>query len=153
LLLDEIVRDGGRQMLASALLAEVAADIEAQADQLGADGHRLVVRNGYHEPREVMTAAGALPVRAPRVNDKRADPQERSTQAVLFGDPAGLVTQVTEGGRGAAAAATSRVVDQRLRPGAGTVSGQRRRAVRRDDHPADQPVARRRGRVRQAPPR
>jgi putative transposase len=33
----------------------------------------LVVRNGFHEPREVTTAAGAVPVRAPRVNDKRVD--------------------------------------------------------------------------------
>src|SRR5438874_11715663 len=72
-LLDEIVRDGARQMLAAALLAEVAAYVEAHADELDADGHRLVVRNGYHEPREVMTAAGAVPVRAPRVNDKRVD--------------------------------------------------------------------------------
>lgn len=72
-LLDEIVRDGARQMLAAALLAEVTAYIEAHADQLDAQGHRLVVRNGYHQPREVTTAAGAVPVRAPRVNDKRVD--------------------------------------------------------------------------------
>jgi transposase-like protein len=38
-------------------------------------GRRLVVRNGHAQPREVMTAAGAVPVRAPRVNDKRVDPQ------------------------------------------------------------------------------
>jgi putative transposase len=35
--------------------------------------HRLVLRNGFHQPREVLTAAGAVPVRAPRVNDKRID--------------------------------------------------------------------------------
>jgi transposase-like protein len=34
-------------------------------------GRRLVVRNGYHAEREVTTAAGAVPVRQPRVNDKR----------------------------------------------------------------------------------
>jgi len=72
-MLDEIVRDGARQMLAAALQAEVAAYIEAFADQLDENGHRLVVRNGFHEPREVTTAAGAVPVRAPRVNDKRTD--------------------------------------------------------------------------------
>ncbi len=33
----------------------------------------VVVRNGHHAEREVMTAAGALAVRAPRVNDKRVD--------------------------------------------------------------------------------
>ncbi len=72
--LDELVRQGARQMLAAALQAEVAAYIEAHADALDADGHRLVVRNGYHQPREVTTAAGAVPVRAPRVNDRRTDP-------------------------------------------------------------------------------
>lgn len=72
-MLDEIVRDGARQMLAAALQAEVAAYIEAFADQLDENGHRLVVRNGFHEPREVTTSAGAVPVRQPRVNDKRTD--------------------------------------------------------------------------------
>ena len=33
-LLDQIVRDGARQMLAAALQAELAADIDAHADQL-----------------------------------------------------------------------------------------------------------------------
>ncbi len=47
-LLDEIVRDGARQMLAAALRAEVAAYVEQFADQLDENGHRLVVRNGYH---------------------------------------------------------------------------------------------------------
>src|SRR3954468_7755619 len=72
-LIDEIVRDGARRMLAVALRAEVAAYIEAHAGEVDEDGHRLVVRNGNHEPREVTTAAGAVPVRAPRVNDKRID--------------------------------------------------------------------------------
>jgi transposase-like protein len=72
-LLDAIVRDGARQMLAAALQAEVAAYIDAHRGEVDQAGHRLVVRNGYHEPREVTTAAGAVPVRAPRVNDRRID--------------------------------------------------------------------------------
>jgi hypothetical protein len=63
-LLDEIVRDGARQMWAAALLAEVAAYVEAHADELDTDGHRLVVGNGYPGPREVMTAAGGAGARA-----------------------------------------------------------------------------------------
>jgi putative transposase len=47
----------------------------------------LVVRNGFHEPREVTTAAGAVPVRAPRVNDKRVDEvtgeRKRFSSAIL----------------------------------------------------------------------
>ncbi len=61
-LLDELVRDGARQMLAAALQAEVAAYIEQFADVLDEDGHRLVVRNGYHQEREVVTGAGAVTV-------------------------------------------------------------------------------------------
>jgi transposase-like protein len=72
-LLDEIVRDGARQMLAAALQAEVAAYVEQFKDELDEHGRRLVVRNGFHAKREVTTAAGAIPVRAPRVNDKRVD--------------------------------------------------------------------------------
>ena len=70
-LLDEIVRDGARQMLAAALQAEVAAYIDAHASEVDENGRRLVVRNGYHGAREVLTAAGAVAVHAPRVNDKR----------------------------------------------------------------------------------
>jgi transposase-like protein len=72
-LLDEIVRDGARQMLAAALAAEVCAYVEQFADQLDENGHRLVVRNGYHDERTVLTAAGGVPIKAPRVNDKRID--------------------------------------------------------------------------------
>jgi putative transposase len=74
-LLDEVVRDGARQMLAAALQAEVAAYIEAHAGQVDELGRRLVVRNGSHQPRRVTTAAGAVQVRQPRVNDRRTDPE------------------------------------------------------------------------------
>src|SRR5271157_2549309 len=86
-LLDEIVRDGARAMLAAALQAEVAAYIDAHAHEVDETGHRLVVRNGFHQPREVLTAAGAVPVRAPRVSDKRIDAdsgeRQRFSSAIL----------------------------------------------------------------------
>src|SRR5664279_3846686 len=69
-LLDEIAREGARRMLAAALEAEVAAHVEALAGEVDEDGHRLVVRNGHHQPRTVVTSAGAIAVHAPRVNDK-----------------------------------------------------------------------------------
>jgi transposase-like protein len=72
-LLDEIAREGARRMLAAALKAEADAYVERFLDQLDEDGHRLVVRNGHAEARTVMCAAGAVEVRAPRVNDKRID--------------------------------------------------------------------------------
>jgi putative transposase len=86
-LLDEVVRDGARQMLAAALRAEVAAYIDTHAGEVDENGHRLVVRNGYHHEREVLTAAGAVAVTAPRVNDKRVDPdsgeRQRFSSAIL----------------------------------------------------------------------
>src|SRR5450759_480764 len=72
-LLDELVRDGARQMLAAALQDEVAGYVKAHDDQHEGNGHRLGVRNGSHPARQVATAAGAVPVQAPRVNDKRTD--------------------------------------------------------------------------------
>ncbi len=74
-LIDEIVRDGARRMLAAALEAEVAAYIAAYADQLDTNGRRLVVRNGHALPRQVLTSSGAVEVTTPRVNDKRIDEQ------------------------------------------------------------------------------
>ncbi|MFC8851427.1 MULTISPECIES: IS256 family transposase [unclassified Micromonospora] len=72
-LIDEIVRDGARRMLAAALEAEVAAYVAAYAGELDEQGRRLVVRNGHARPRQVLTSAGAVEVVAPRVNDKRVE--------------------------------------------------------------------------------
>ena len=86
-LLDQIVRDGARQMLAAALQAEVADYVARYAGEVDEHGHRLVVRNGYHAEREVVTSAGAVAVKAPRVNDKRIDPdtgeRKRFSSAIL----------------------------------------------------------------------
>ena len=72
-LLDAIVREGAQKMLAAALQAEVAAYIEAHAGERDEAGHRLVVRNGSAAQREVLTSAGSVGVRAPRVDDRRID--------------------------------------------------------------------------------
>ena len=86
-LIDEIVREGARRMLAEALQAEVDAYIAAFAAERDENGRRLVVRNGYHDSREVLTSAGAVEVTAPRVNDKRTDPdtgeRKRFSSAIL----------------------------------------------------------------------
>jgi transposase-like protein len=74
-LIDDIVREGARRMLAAALEAEVDQYIAELAAEKDDQGRRLVVRNGHHRPRAVTTAAGAIEVTAPRVNDKRTDPE------------------------------------------------------------------------------
>ncbi|MET7977310.1 IS256 family transposase [Streptomyces mirabilis] len=72
-LIDEIVREGARRMLAAALEAEVNQYIAELATETDGVGRRLVVRNGYHQPGNVVTAAGPVEVKAPRVNDRRVD--------------------------------------------------------------------------------
>jgi transposase-like protein len=72
-LIDEIVRDGARRMLAAALEAEVAAYVTAHVGEVDERGRRLVVGNGHAVARQVLTAAGVVEVVAPRVNDKRID--------------------------------------------------------------------------------
>nr|WP_238431558.1 IS256 family transposase [Streptomyces cavernae] len=72
-LIDEIVREGARRMLTAALEAEVNQYIAELAAERDERGHRLVVRNGRHRPRTVVTAAGPVEVTAPRVNDRRVD--------------------------------------------------------------------------------
>src|SRR4029453_8476384 len=66
-------REGARRMLAAALEAEVDDYLAAHAAERDEGGRRLVVRNGHARQRQLTTAAGAIPVRAPRVDDRRTD--------------------------------------------------------------------------------
>jgi transposase-like protein len=72
--LDAIVREGAQRLLAAALEAEVDAYLAAHAAERDEPGRRLVVRNGHARQRQVTTAAGAVTVRPPRVDDGRVDP-------------------------------------------------------------------------------
>lgn len=86
-LIDEIVWEGARRMLAAALEAEVEQYIAELAGQRDEAGRRLVVRNGRHRPRTVTTAAGPVEVAALRVNDRRVDAErgerERFSSKIL----------------------------------------------------------------------
>ena len=72
--LDQLVREGARQMLAAALEAEVDAYLAAHAAERTRVAGGWWCANGHARQREVTTAAGAVAVRAPRVDDRRADP-------------------------------------------------------------------------------
>ncbi len=54
-LTDAIVREGARRMLAAALEAEVNAYIAELAQERDETGRRLVVRDGYPQPRKVRS--------------------------------------------------------------------------------------------------
>lgn len=83
-LLTEVLRSGARTLLAQAVEAEVAEWIEEHADVTDASGRRQVVRNGYSPERSITTPLGPVPVRQPRVRDRRpADEQERFSSKLL----------------------------------------------------------------------
>jgi len=73
LALDEICRRGAERMLAIALDAEVDAYLEHHREARDDRGHALVVRNGSARGRTVVAGAGAIAVRAPRVDDRRVN--------------------------------------------------------------------------------
>jgi putative transposase len=85
-IIDQLLRDGARQMLQKAIEREVADYVDQHASALDADGHRLVVRNGSHPKRSIQTGSGSIEIRQPRVNDKRVDEKgerQRFTSKIL----------------------------------------------------------------------
>jgi transposase-like protein len=75
--LDELVREGARRMLQSAIDAEVDAFIALHDHRRDQQGRRLVVRNGSLPEREILTGAGAIPVQQGRVRDNTKDADQR----------------------------------------------------------------------------
>jgi len=75
--LDNLVRQGARQMLQAALESEVQTFLAQHAAKVDDQGRRLVVRNGSLPSREILTGAGPLPISQPRVRDKSSEPAER----------------------------------------------------------------------------
>ena len=70
--LEEIIREGARRMLQTAIANEVDAYIEHFKDEKDFNGRRLVVRNGSLPERQIITGIGPVSVKQPRVHDKRA---------------------------------------------------------------------------------
>jgi len=71
--LDEIVRIGAQKILKQALEIEVESFLEKYQYALDGNGSRQVVRNGHHLSRKIVTGAGQLDVRCPRVDDRVLD--------------------------------------------------------------------------------
>jgi putative transposase len=62
-----LLREGARKLLQAAIENEVIDYIQFHKDRLDENGQRLVVRNGHLSEREVISGAGPIPVRQPRV--------------------------------------------------------------------------------------
>lgn len=77
--LDQIVHDGAQRMLQAAIEAEVDEFLALHADRRDENGNRVVVRNGRQRPRRIVTGAGQLEVRQPRVRDKSNGSGEKIT--------------------------------------------------------------------------
>jgi putative transposase len=83
--LDGIVREGARKMLQAALEEEIQEHLARFKDRVDSQGKRQVVRNGYQPERTLLTGAGPIPVRRPRVDDRALDAagEDRFTSRIL----------------------------------------------------------------------
>jgi transposase-like protein len=70
--LTQLLHDGACEMLTKAIEAEVASYLEAREQLVDELGHRLVVRNGHLPSRTIQTPLGDVPIKQPRVRDRRA---------------------------------------------------------------------------------
>lgn len=75
--LDELVRSGAQRMLQSAIETEVQEFIAVHGDRRDAIGRRQVVRNGYQPARQLLTGAGRLEIKQPRVRDNSSEKEKR----------------------------------------------------------------------------
>jgi putative transposase len=68
--LQELLRDGARKMLASAIESEVAAFVAKHNHLHSMDGKAAIVRNGYLPERPIQTGLGDIEVKVPKVRDR-----------------------------------------------------------------------------------
>ena len=68
--LEQLLQEGARKLLQAAIENEVIEYIQFHKDRLDENGQRLVVRNGHLPEREVISGAGPIPVRQPRVRHR-----------------------------------------------------------------------------------
>lgn len=70
LTLDELVKRGARQVIQQAIESELAELLSSCSNIVTLQGKRAVVRNGFLPEREVLTAAGPIAVKVPKVRDR-----------------------------------------------------------------------------------
>jgi transposase-like protein len=72
--LTELLRDGARQLIQSAVEVELETFLVQFAEKKTTAGHAAVVRNGHHPERSIQTGVGPLTVRIPKVRSKTGEP-------------------------------------------------------------------------------
>ena len=76
--IEQLAREGARKMLQQALELEVEEYIQAHTKDTNSSGRKTVVRNGYHPSRSIVSGIGPIPIRQPRVDDRK-QPQRFSS--------------------------------------------------------------------------
>ena len=71
--LTEVIQNGAKALLHTAIQAEVSSFIAEHAHLLDEAGRQRLVRHGFLPEREVMTGIGTVPVQVPRVRDRCAN--------------------------------------------------------------------------------
>lgn len=74
--LTEILRAGGKRLIAQAVEAEFEAFLEAHADLALPDGRRRIVRHGHEPARMIQTGIGPVEVEKPKARDRGAPNSE-----------------------------------------------------------------------------
>jgi transposase-like protein len=67
----DIIREGARKLIEQAIHAELAMLMAAFSEENLEDGRARLVRHGHLPEREVMTGIGPVPVKVPRVRDRK----------------------------------------------------------------------------------
>ena len=71
--LTEVLRSGARELLQQAVEAEMAEFIARHRELKDERERQRVVRNGYQPERTIQTGIGDVPVKAPRVRDRKGE--------------------------------------------------------------------------------
>jgi putative transposase len=70
-IVEQVLREGARKMLQTAIEKEVSAFIEKNKHNTDTNGYRLAVRNGYKPERDILTGIGPIKIKQPRVDDRK----------------------------------------------------------------------------------
>jgi transposase-like protein len=69
----DILRNGARRLLEQALEIEIDSFLSQYAGLRDNSGRKRITRNGYLPERQIQTGIGQVPVKVPRVRDRKPD--------------------------------------------------------------------------------
>lgn len=76
-LLTDLLRDGAKKLIQEAVEAELESFLAEFREKRLPNGHQAIVRNGHLPEREIQTGVGSVPVRVPKVRDKRTSSKSK----------------------------------------------------------------------------